>query len=146
MQQTERISARLRDASSLPETLDVSFDAFEVIRLLARQSQDRDPGCFATFMRTADAAVDGREAITIAPSLPPPSRGAAEVDALAAHPDLAKVTASVASLGALLDGLLTHAATAATTPGDRAACEQATSAARRIHQLMVRSDDDPRLW
>jgi hypothetical protein len=65
----EVIQARLREASSLAELLAVSFDAFEAIRVLARSSEDTVPGLFAALMTTADAAVDGREAITIAPSL-----------------------------------------------------------------------------
>ena len=75
MPQTQSIQARLRDASALPDTLAVSFDAFEAIRLAARSCTDRIPELFAAFMTTADAAVDGREAITAAPSLPArPSR------------------------------------------------------------------------
>ena len=69
LRQVGHLQSRLRQALSLPGTLAVSFDAFEAIRVLARQSQDRVPGLFAAFMTTADAAVDGREAITIAPSL-----------------------------------------------------------------------------
>jgi hypothetical protein len=71
VQDAEGIAVRLRDARSLPELLAVSFDAFEVIRVLARGSEDLTPSVFAAFMTAADAAVDGREAITIAPSLPP---------------------------------------------------------------------------
>jgi len=61
----------LRDAAGLPDTLAASFDAFEAVRELARGCEDKVPALFAAFMTTADAAVDGREAVTIAPSLPP---------------------------------------------------------------------------
>ena len=44
MPETQSIQARLRDASTLPDTLAVSFDAFEAIRLAARSCVDRDPG------------------------------------------------------------------------------------------------------
>jgi hypothetical protein len=67
----EAIMARLRDAHSLPELLSASFDAFEAIRFIARGSEDLVPALFAALMTAADAAVDGREAITIAPSLSP---------------------------------------------------------------------------
>ena len=66
------IMTRLRDAASLPDTLAVAFDAFEVIRQLARDCESRVPALFAAFMTTADAAVDGREAVTTAPALPQP--------------------------------------------------------------------------
>ena len=61
--------ARLREAASLPEVLDEGFSAFEAIRITARACQDQVPGLFAAFMMTADAAVDGRGALTTAPSL-----------------------------------------------------------------------------
>lgn len=67
---TGSAEARVRQAASLPEILDAGFDAFEAIRISARTCQDQIPGLFAAFMTTADAAVDGREALTIAPSLP----------------------------------------------------------------------------
>jgi len=70
MQETGSIQARLQAASTLPDTLAVSFDAFEAIRLAARNCVDRIPELFAAFMTTADAAVKGREALTAAPSLP----------------------------------------------------------------------------
>src|SRR5260370_6077556 len=71
MHERSGVAARLRQAATLPDMLAASFDAFEVIRLLACGNEDRVPGLFAAFMTAADAAVDGREAITAAPSLPP---------------------------------------------------------------------------
>ena len=69
MHDVEVIVARLRDARALPELLAASFDAFEAIRVVARGSEDLAPWLFAAFMTAADAAVDGTQAITIAPSL-----------------------------------------------------------------------------
>lgn len=60
---------RLRDASGLPELLLASFDAFECIRIAARSADQRVPELFATFMMTADAAIDGREAVLLAPRI-----------------------------------------------------------------------------
>jgi len=71
---TESLQVRMHHARSLPDTLAASFDAFEVIRILARQFQDQVPQLFAAFMTTADAAVDGREAITIAPHFRHPAK------------------------------------------------------------------------
>jgi hypothetical protein len=138
---TEGIQIRLRQARSLPDTLVVSFDAFEVIRILARQFQDQVPQLFAAFMTTADTAVDGREAITIAPSLPPPSEGTSGLIGPVAGVELDEVVAALAALGALLTDRLTRAAAAAAIPGDRVACEEAAAAAQRISQLMARGDD-----
>ncbi len=145
MPQAEHIRGRLRQSCSLPDTLAVSFDAFETIRLLARQFRDRVPELFAAFMTTADAAVDGREAITIAPSLPSPGERTDELSGPTADVELDQVIIAVATLGALLTDRLTCAAAIATVPGDRAACEEAAAAAQRISQLMARGDDGPRL-
>ena len=136
----QSIQARLREAATLPETLAVSFDTFEAIRVAARSCTDRVPELFAAFMTAADAAVEGREAITAAPSLP--------AGPAAAHPGLLPAGASIgdaisvlAGLGALLESRLTQAATAAVIHADRVACGDAAGAARRIHQLMARGDD-----
>jgi hypothetical protein len=131
------VHVRLREASSLPELLAVSLSAFEAIRVLARGSEDCSPGLFAAFMMSADAAVDGREALTIAPSLPQASLRTLSAGPPAAGTRIAAVTDALAALGALLDERLSGAAGHAPTPGDRAACQQAAKAARRIHQLMA---------
>src|SRR5215470_16569842 len=94
---TEGVQVRLRQARSLPDTLAVSFDAFEVIRALARQFQDQVPRLFAAFMTTADAAVDGREAITKAPSLPPPGKGTGGLTRPVAGVELDEIVTALAA-------------------------------------------------
>ncbi len=64
------IQDRIQGASTLPETLAACFDAFEIIWLAASACVDQVSELFAAFMTTVGAAVDGREAITAAPSLP----------------------------------------------------------------------------
>jgi hypothetical protein len=144
MQETRSIQARLQDASTLRDTLAVSFDAFEAIRLAARACVDRTPELFAAFMTTADAAVEGREALTVAPSLP--AEPAAEWPGLLASGDSIDAALEIlAALGALLGSRLTQAADSAMLAADRVACGEAAGAARRIHQLMARGDDGPSL-
>src|ERR1022692_1301571 len=70
MHDTEEISTRLRDAATLPDLLAASFDAFEIVRILVRSCDNLAPEVFAAFMTTADAAVDGREAVTAVTGLP----------------------------------------------------------------------------
>ena len=72
----------------------------------------------------ADAAVDGREAITIAPSLSPAPSGTLPAGPPAADAEIKTITDAMAALGGLLDERLTHAVNRAHIPGDRAACEQ----------------------
>jgi hypothetical protein len=138
----EAIMARLRGARSLPELLAASFDAFETIRILARGSEDIVPSLFAAFMTAADAAVDGRQAITIAPSLSP---GSLVTTSPAAGADIDTITVALAALGELLCERLARAADCALIPGDRAACQEAAAAGRRVHQLMAREDNDRHL-
>jgi len=135
------IGTRLRDAAALPDLLAASFDAFEIIRMLGRSCDHRAPELFAAFMTTADAAVDGREAITAAPALPA-GGNTARASMPTADTGTEEITAALAALGALLHDRLTHAAARTAAPEDQDACVQAADAARRIHDLMARGDDD----
>jgi hypothetical protein len=139
MPQADGIEARLSQAGSLAETLAAGFDAFEVIRMTARAWQDRAPELFAAFMTAADAAVDGREALTIAPSLPPADRARPD-DTVAAGADPGQASNTLTALAAALRDRLTRAAALAVLPGDQAACQDAAQAAARICQLMARGD------
>jgi len=135
LQDTEEISARLRDAASLPDLLAASFDAFEIARMLARAGDLRLPELFAAFMTTADAAVDGREAVTAAPALPAGSTTACALTPSAAGTE--EITAALAALGTLLSDRLAYAVTLTAEPADRDACAAAADAASRIHHLMT---------
>ena len=141
LQHAARIHHDLREASSLPGLLAAGFDAFEAIRLLARGNENRDPGLFAAFMMAADAAVDGREALTISPSLPPAARPQPAVTP-ASSASLDDIADAMASLAGLLADCLSRAAATAAITGDRASCHEAAHAAETIRQLMAR-DDDP---
>ncbi len=144
LQQAERVHLRLRKAAGLPGALAASFDAFEAIRLLARGSDNRDPSLFAVFMMAADAAVDGRDALTASVSLPPVNRPRATVSP-SAGADVDDIADAIAALAAQLRDCLSRAAAPAQTPDDRAACQDAARAAGQIRQLMARDDDDAHL-
>jgi hypothetical protein len=137
----EAVTARLNQAGPVPELLAAGFDAFEVIRVLARGFDSHAPALFAAFMSTADAAVDGREAITLAPALSQASSRRSPVITPAANADVHALTGELAALSSLLAARLTGLAAIA-APADRAACQQAAAAARRIHHLMTPADDD----
>jgi hypothetical protein len=139
MTPADGIEARLRMAAGLPEMLAAGFDAFEVIRLTARDWQDRATGLFGAFMTAADAAVDGREALTIAPSLPPDD-GAGPRSAIAAGINPGQAADALAVIASALQNRLTAAAARGHLPADRAACQDAAAAAGRICQLMARGD------
>jgi len=136
------IEARLQASATLPDTLAACFDAFEIVRHLARDCEDRDPTLFAAFMSTADAALDGREAITVAPSLPPQGRSGTPASVRTADASADQVASALASLGAVLRGRLFDAAACSAIAGDMVACTTAAKAASRVCQLMARSSDD----
>jgi len=127
---------RLREAASLPEVLDEGYAAFEAIRITARACEAQVPRLFAAFMTTADAAVDGREALTTAPSLP--RSGNRPESASSAGADPRQAIDVLAQLAAALRERLAEAAGQADLAEDRAACRDAASAAGRICQLMTR--------
>lgn len=131
------IESRLEQAASLPEMLAAGFDAFEIVRIAARGCQDRAPELFAAFMTAADAAVDGREALTIAPSLPW-ATGGGPGDADVGGGDPVLVADALAALAGVLGDRLGQAAAGAKLPADQVACQEAAYAAARIRQLMTR--------
>ena len=110
--------------------------------MLARSREDEAPELFAAFMSTAGTAVEGREAVTAAPSLPPGPAGP-QPSLLPAGASLDEVIDVLAILGELLDRCLTQAAASAALPEDRDACQDAADAARQIHQLMARGENAP---
>jgi hypothetical protein len=147
VQQISAIESRLRRSTALPDMLAASFDAFETIRLTARHYETRVPELFAAFMTTATAAVEGRDAITAAPSLPLADSHPPQYDEPASVPEagLEKIADALAGLGALLGSQLARAAARATTIADRAACQDAARSGFEIRQLMARADDNPAL-
>jgi hypothetical protein len=135
--ETSTIESRLQRAASLSETLAAGFDAFEAIRIAARTHQDQLPALFPAFMTAADAEVDGREALTAAPSLPLDGGTIPAVPAASTPQDAAD---ALAALAAILSRRLAAAARNAVMPGDQEACQDAAAAADRISQLLARVD------
>jgi hypothetical protein len=135
--QPAAIEERLGQAASLPDVLNAGFDAFELIRITARRHQDDAPELFAALMMTADAAVDGREALTVAPSLPL-GGGDEPASAVPLENDVHQAADTLARLASALHEHLTKAAAHADSHDDEAACQQAAQAAERIRELMTR--------
>jgi hypothetical protein len=141
MNELDTIASRLRGSTSLAELLDAGFDAFEVIRLVARAGEDRAPELFAPFVTAAGTAVEGRNALYDAPSLPqaigPPP--AVAVSITAGGGDIAD---ALATLAALLARRLGETGAQAVGEGDRVACQHAIYAAADIHRLLSRGLDE----
>ena len=127
--------------SGLPDTLAWAFDAFETIRSVARDCEDRAPDLFATFMMAAGAAVEGRNALAAAPSFPLGRSGAPE-GAPPVGADVERIADELSALAEVLAGRLSQAAAVARLPGDRFACENATESAHGIGRLLARASDE----
>lgn len=141
MKELDAIASRLRGGTALAELLDAGFDAFEVIRLVARACEDREPELFAAFMTAAGTAVEGRNALNDAPSLPP-ATGPPPTVALSATVGAGHIADELAALAALLAQQLAEAATQTVLEGDRAACQHAANAATDIHRFLARDLDE----
>jgi hypothetical protein len=141
MNDLDAITARVVRAATVPELLDVGFDAFEVIRQVARACEDRAPSLFAAFILAAGAAVEGRNALNDAPSLPHDRCRSALAPAMNLAADVGRGADELAELAALLTQRLREAAAQANLAGDRDACERATRAAAGIYQLLGRDTD-----
>lgn len=136
MKELDAIASRLHGGTCLAELLDAGFDAFEVIRLVARACEDLAPELFAAFMTAAGAAVEGRNALSDAPSLPP-ATGPLPAVTVSATAGAGQIADELAALAALLTQRLAKAGAKAVGEGDRAACQHATYAAADIHRLLA---------
>jgi hypothetical protein len=141
MDQIGRAAVGLRAAGSVAETLDAAFDAFEAIRAAARDCEDRAPELFAAFMLAAGAAVEGRNALAAAPSLPRRGGETANADAASLSADVAEVADALADLSGLLAHRLQEAAAHTGNASDGSACRDAAGAAAQIHQFLGAGDD-----
>jgi hypothetical protein len=142
MDELGAITARVVVSATVPEVLDAGFDAFEVIRQMARACEDRVPELFAAFLVAAGAAVEGRNALNDAPSLPPARSSPMTSPIMSLAADVGHVADELAELAALLARRLPEAAAEANLADDRAACDRATRAAADIHQLLGRNTDE----
>jgi hypothetical protein len=136
MKELDAIASRLRGGTALAGLLDAGFDAFEVIRLVARACEDRAPELFAAFMTAAGTAVEGRNARGDAPALPP-ATGPPPTVTMSATIGVGQIADELATLAALLAQRLAEEGALASGNGDRAACQHATNAATDIHRLLA---------
>src|SRR5215472_5213928 len=142
MNELNAITARVVCAATVPELLDAGFDAFEIIQQVARACEDRTPELFAAFMMAAGTAVEGRNALTDAPSLPLAPAGPPQVPPGRTTADVARVANQLATLAALVAQRLHAAADQAALPEDRTACQQGAQSASEIHRLLADDRDE----
>lgn len=139
MNQIKLAHQHLAEASGVPAVLAASWELFELIAAIASASAVECPGMYPAFTFASGAAVNGRNALAFAPSLPPLPRGAAH-DPPKPTGEVYQTADALAGLASALSIRLRETAGLATATADRSACENAASDADRITQLLAKEN------
>ncbi len=133
------LNDRPAKAGDLTSELLAAYETFDIILLAIRGRQDPGTCMFTALVRSASCAVDGRDALRRAPSLPlsaisPPiiTRRAG-----AREPGIRDLAQDLSALATQLTGRLIDAERLACSAGDREACSQAEECAREIRELLA---------
>jgi hypothetical protein len=141
MDELSAIAARVNGSNAIAELLDAAFDAFEFIRRVARACEVRAPELFAAFMLAAGSAVEGRNALNDAPSLPRARNGLPLAPTVSPGADVGLIADELAAFAALVAHRLSEVAGQADLADDRNACEQAARAAVDVQRLLGQGTD-----
>jgi hypothetical protein len=138
VKQIETIEQHLGEAVGVADVLAAGWEIFELISDLAAACAEQSVDLYPAFMFARSAAVDGRNAIAFAPSLP--AVGVA-LPGGPARPtgDASEAADALARLASALSMRLQATARLAADDGDRIACENAARDADRISELLVRN-------
>jgi hypothetical protein len=137
VEQIKLIHQRLVDADVLPALLAAAWDTFELVQTIASASAGDSPDLYPAFTFARGSAINGRNALAVAPSMPPvpadatptPPEPAADVDRLAD---------ALAALASALSRRLRESAELAPDPADRSACQNAARESDQITSLLAR--------
>jgi hypothetical protein len=136
MDQIKLARQSLLDADGMPGLLSAGWDIFELVIAVAAVGADQSADLFPAFTFARGSAVNGRNAIAFAPSMPrfyAPSAWAERVTS-----DVYEIAETVAELASALSACLRDAARSAADASDRAACEAAAGHAGQISALLAR--------
>lgn len=136
VQDIDMLQARLSAADTVAGTLAVGWDIFELVQIVADGCADREPRLFAAFLFAAAAAVEGRDAVGFAPSMPA-TPGAPVAQSGWEATGLLEIADQLAELAGALGGRLAVAAGRAGNAGDRRACEHGVRQACQIRALLA---------
>ncbi len=133
----ERLETAAPSADRVAGTLEVAWEAFDLLLVTCRACEDRSAELFAAFSFASVAAAQGRQLVWGAPSLPLASVGGSG-RAVSVADDLEGIADALAGLAQVMSGRLSAAAHDAPDPGDRGACADAAREAGQIYQLLKR--------
>jgi hypothetical protein len=131
------IHQRLVDADGLPALLAVAWDTFELVQATASASAGDSPDLYPAFTFARGSAVNGRNALAVAPSMPP-----VPADSTPTPPDPAadvgRLADLLAALASALSTRLRESAELAPDPADRSACLNAARESDQIISLLTK--------
>jgi hypothetical protein len=138
VKQIELIEQHLGEAVGVADVLAAGWEIFELIGDVAAACAEQSVDLYPAFLFARSAAVDGRNAIAFAPSVP--AVGAAlSGGAVLWTDDMSEVADALAGLASALSMRLQAMARLAADDRDRVACENAAHDADRISELLARS-------
>jgi hypothetical protein len=138
VQQIELMEQHLGEAVGVAGVLAAGWEIFELIGEVAAACAERSVDLYPAFMFARGAAVDGRNAIAFAPSVPAVGAALSGWAGLGTD-DVSEVADALAGLASALSMRLRAMAPLAADDGDCVACENAARDADRISELLARS-------
>ncbi len=138
MSQIDMAHQHLIDADGVPEVLSAGWQVFELVRAVASARADQTADMYPAFTFSRGAAVSGRNAIALAPSLPADCAPWPELPEPITG-DVYEIADAVAAVASALYRRLRETAGLAAHADDRLACENAASDAERISKLLTKS-------
>jgi len=137
--QIEQVQQHLHAADGVPAVLSASWEAFELVQVVAAACADQAADMYPGFTFARGSAASGRNAIAFAPSMP---AGYAEQLAVTAPVtgDVYEVADAIAGLASALGARLREAALLAADANDRTACEDAALDAEQISAMLAKDE------
>lgn len=139
MDQIEAVRQQLIHADGVPEVLAAGWQLFELVRSIANASADRAADMYPAFTFARGAAVSGRNAIAIAPSLPADCALWPDTPSPVTG-DVYELADAVSDLTSDLSRRLRESADLAADGGDKVACVNAASDAEQVSRLLAKAE------
>jgi hypothetical protein len=136
--QIEVVRQHLIDADGVPGVLSAGWQVFELVRAVTSACAGQAADMYPAFTFSRSAAVSGRNALALAPSLPTDCAPWPDLEAQVTG-DVYEIADAVAGLASALCGRLREAAVLAADADDRIACENAAGDAERVSRLLAKS-------
>lgn len=138
MQQIELVQQHLNEADGVPAVLSAGWQAFELVRSVTSASADQAADMYPAFTFSRGAAVSGRNALALAPSLPADCVPWQDLPAPVTG-DVYEIADAVAELTSALSRRLREVAGLAADADDRVACANAAGDAEQVSRLLAKS-------